>query len=64
MSARQCEVGPLPGRGGEGVKSGGQKPERVRVIDWEQPANNDFLLVRQFSVTGAEGEEGRRISEE
>jgi len=26
---------------------------RARVIDWEQPANNDFLLVSQFSVTGA-----------
>ena len=23
------------------------------MIDWEQPANNDFLLVSQFSVTGA-----------
>ena len=45
--------GPLPGRGGEGVRSGGQKTERLRVIDWEQPANNDFLLVSQFSVTGA-----------
>jgi type I restriction enzyme R subunit len=22
-------------------------------MDLEQPANNDFLLVRQFSVTGA-----------
>jgi type I restriction enzyme R subunit len=32
---------------------GGQKAERLRVIDWEQPANNDFLLVSQFSVTGA-----------
>ena len=32
---------------------GGQKPERVRVIDWEQPGNNDFLLASQFSVTGA-----------
>jgi type I restriction enzyme R subunit len=31
---------------------GGQKMERLRVIDWEQPANNDFLLVSQFSVTG------------
>jgi len=40
---------PLPGRGGEG---GGQKTERVRVVDWENPANNDFLLVSQFSVTG------------
>jgi type I restriction enzyme R subunit len=32
---------------------GGQKTERLRVIDWEQPANNDFLLVSQFSITGA-----------
>jgi len=22
------------------------------VFDWEQPANNDFLRVSQFSVTG------------
>ncbi len=33
-------------------KGGGQKTERVRVIDWENPAANDFLLVSQFSVTG------------
>jgi len=32
---------------------GGQRTVRVRVIDWEHPANNDFLLVSQFSVTGA-----------
>src|SRR5262245_11875641 len=32
---------------------GGQKIERLRVIDWENPANNDFLLVSQFNVTGA-----------
>jgi type I restriction enzyme R subunit len=31
---------------------GGQKTERLRVADWEQPENNDFLLVSQFSVTG------------
>jgi type I restriction enzyme, R subunit len=31
---------------------GGQRIERVRVIDWEHPENNDFLLVSQFSVTG------------
>ncbi|NTV25677.1 MAG: type I restriction endonuclease subunit R [Chlorobiaceae bacterium] len=31
---------------------GGQKTERVRVIDWEHPEKNDFLLVSQFSVTG------------
>ncbi len=32
---------------------GGQKTERLRVMDWENPATNDFLLVSQFSVTGA-----------
>jgi type I restriction enzyme R subunit len=32
---------------------GGQKTERLRVVDWAHPANNDFLLVSQFSVTGA-----------
>jgi type I restriction enzyme R subunit len=44
----------------EGVKvsvpdreRGGQKAERVRVIDWENPAANDFLLVSQMTVVGA-----------
>jgi type I restriction enzyme, R subunit len=32
---------------------GGQKAERVRVVDWSNPENNEFLLVSQFSVTGA-----------
>ena len=32
---------------------GDQKAERLHVVDWENPANNDFLLVSQFSVTGA-----------
>ena len=33
---------------------GGQKAERLRVIDWQQPfAGNDFLLVSQMTVTGA-----------
>ena len=32
---------------------GGQKSERLRVVDWEHPENNDLLLVSQFSVTGA-----------
>ena len=31
---------------------GGQKTERLRVIDWETPGNNDFLLVSQLSVIG------------
>ena len=35
------------------LEHGGQKTERLRVVDWEQPENNDFLLVSQFSVTGA-----------
>jgi len=34
-------------------EAGGQTTERVQVIDWEDPDNNDFLLVSQFSVTGA-----------
>ncbi len=32
---------------------GGQKAERLRVVDWQHPENNDFLLVRQFSVLGS-----------
>ena len=28
-------------------KDGGQKTERVRVIDWDNPAANDLLLVNQ-----------------
>ncbi|NTU49764.1 MAG: DUF559 domain-containing protein, partial [Desulfobulbaceae bacterium] len=35
------------------ARSGGQKFARLRVVDWEHPENNDFLLVSQFSVTGA-----------
>ncbi len=31
----------------------GQKTERVRVIDWENPEANDFLLVSQMSIQGA-----------
>lgn len=34
-------------------EQGGQKTERLRVVDWEHPENNNFLLVSQFSVTGA-----------
>ena len=32
---------------------GGQKTERLRVVDWEHPENNDFLLVSQLSVVGS-----------
>jgi type I restriction enzyme R subunit len=31
---------------------GGQKQERLRVIDWQTPEANDFLLVNQMSITG------------
>ncbi len=31
---------------------GGVKDERVRVVDWENPASNDFLLVSQMTITG------------
>ena len=33
--------------------NGGQKTERLRVVDWDTPSNNDFLLVSQLSITGA-----------
>ena len=33
-------------------EEGGQKTERLRVVDWEVPSNNEFLLVSQLSVTG------------
>lgn len=31
---------------------GGQKTERVRVVDWDNPAANDFLLVSQMTIVG------------
>lgn len=31
---------------------GGLREERVKVVDWEDPAANDFLLVSQMTVTG------------
>src|SRR5262249_13084321 len=34
------------------LKRAGQKIERVRLIDWNNPEANDFLLVRQMTVTG------------
>ncbi len=34
-------------------EDGGQKAERVRVVDWDDPTQNDFLLVSQMSITGA-----------
>ncbi len=34
-------------------ENGGQKTERLRVIDWEDPERNDFLLVSQLTVVGS-----------
>jgi type I restriction enzyme, R subunit len=34
------------------TERGGQKMERVRLIDWNNPAANDFLLVSQMTITG------------
>lgn len=34
-------------------EEGGQKVQRLCVVDWGQPDNNDFLLVSQFSVVGS-----------
>src|SRR5262249_11819494 len=34
------------------LERGGQKIERVRLIDWDNLEANDFLLVRQMTVTG------------
>ncbi len=34
------------------LERGGQKTERVRVIDWDTAPNNDFLLVSQMTITG------------
>ena len=31
----------------------GQRIERVRVLDWEHPEENDFLVVRQLTVLGS-----------
>ncbi|QSA98291.1 type I restriction endonuclease subunit R [Methylococcus sp. EFPC2] len=39
--------GPSPARGR------GEEKVRLRVVDWENPENNNFLLVSQLSVTGA-----------
>lgn len=33
-------------------EKGGVKTERVRVVDWEHPAANDFLLVSQMTIVG------------
>ena len=32
---------------------GGQQTERLRVVDWANPEQNDFLLVSQLSVVGS-----------
>jgi type I restriction enzyme R subunit len=31
---------------------GGTRPERLRVVDWDNPENNDFLAVSQLTIVG------------
>jgi type I restriction enzyme, R subunit len=50
---RSIDVGLVAGDRGAASTVPGCGPERLRVVDWQQPENNDFLLVSQFSVTGA-----------
>ena len=37
---------------GPASEDDGEETERVRVIDWNDPANNDFLLCSEFWVAG------------
>lgn len=41
-----------PEASGEAVEDAGEETERVRVIDWSDPANNDLLLCSEFWVAG------------
>jgi type I restriction enzyme R subunit len=34
------------------LERGGQKIERVRLVDWDHPEANNFLLVAQLTITG------------
>ena len=50
---------PRPSAGSRGTnprplahEPGGGKVELVRIIDWDEPGNNDFPLCSQFWVTG------------
>ena len=53
VSIRSPEPSPQPSPKGRGSrKDGGQELIRIRIVDWENPANNDFLLVSQMTVTG------------
>ena len=33
-------------------ENGIEKQEKVKIIDWEHPLNNDFLITRQFKISG------------
>ena len=56
LVAANCEVYDLI-KNGVRVKivnseSGAESDELIRVIDWDEPTNNDFLLCSQFWITG------------
>jgi type I restriction enzyme R subunit len=48
VKVSSSEPSPQPSPNGRG----GQRIERVRVIDWENAEGNDFLLVSQMSIQG------------
>ncbi len=52
VSVADTEPSHRPSPAGIGKRGGGQTTVRLRAVDWERPANNDFLLVSQLSVTG------------
>lgn len=37
------------------AKTGETRGGRARLIDFDRPANNDFLVVRQLTIAGADG---------
>lgn len=51
VKVSSSEPSPRPSPEGRG-REGGTRVERVRVIDWENPEANDFLLVSQMSIQG------------
>jgi type I restriction enzyme R subunit len=36
----------------EVMRDGEPRGERIRVVDWDEPANNDWLAVNQFTIMG------------
>ena len=52
LSGSQVSYAPSPQPSPRGRGSKEESVARVRVIDWDNPANNDFFLASQFWITG------------